>query len=329
MGHEARGVALVAGLGLLGLVGCPAAQETCTTQADCGEGGVCESSGYCSFADDGCASGRRYGDDGPRANTCVESTGTTTGAVPPGPEDSSGTGGEESLGAGEEVSGESTAAEDECTVITIEESLLSFGDGRYTRVVMPMLGDQVLEDEFTLQFNTHVVGTFELGVSDWGSLVSCPHCITVVEDFDRTYFAVEGELTVATGSTPLDGRFQANLSGVRLQEAEIDPDTSSTVIQEDGDCLILEDTNINALVVPGWNCGSGDYEDTFCDCGCGLPDPACVDQTAASCEVCELAGSCSFGQGSCPGAIDPNDNSVCDLSLWTCNPQPQSQKVSS
>jgi hypothetical protein len=47
---------------------------TCETDGDCvfqGQG-VCEDVGYCSFADDGCASGRRFGEGaGPYADQCV------------------------------------------------------------------------------------------------------------------------------------------------------------------------------------------------------------------------------------------------------------------
>jgi hypothetical protein len=45
----------------------------CTTNADCSAtGAVCESNGYCSFADSKCSGGQRYGDlSGPVAGQCV------------------------------------------------------------------------------------------------------------------------------------------------------------------------------------------------------------------------------------------------------------------
>lgn len=61
----------------------------CETSADCqreGSPGVCQPTGYCSFPDDACDSGQRYGDHagGSLSETCVEqdaSTTTATGAT--------------------------------------------------------------------------------------------------------------------------------------------------------------------------------------------------------------------------------------------------------
>lgn len=44
----------------------------CETNDQCNAGGVCESTGYCSFTDTGCADGRRYGDlSGTYSGKCV------------------------------------------------------------------------------------------------------------------------------------------------------------------------------------------------------------------------------------------------------------------
>jgi hypothetical protein len=44
----------------------------CTDDTSCGTGGAFETTGYCSFSDPDCASGRRYGDaSGSLANTCT------------------------------------------------------------------------------------------------------------------------------------------------------------------------------------------------------------------------------------------------------------------
>ncbi len=309
----------------LGLWGCPAAEQTCAANSECGDEGRCEASGFCSFSDDTCPTGRRYGESGPsgEGGQCVTAQGTTTGAVPPPPaEESEGTSGDgDPTSAGDESSeGGTTAATEECEVVSVEEAMLSYGDGIYEALVTPNQGDQVFEDFFRLEFGVPVAGTFTLGESDWASQSSCPHCLKIYKDIDVVFFADEGEITVATGSEPLDGRFQAQLSGVRLQEAIIDQDTQATEFVDDGDCLIIEDTNITSLVIPGWNCGSGNYENFVCNCGCGIPDPDCIDSSVASCENCDVPGSCSLGQGLCPAAIDPNDNAICDLTLWTCNP---------
>jgi cysteine-rich repeat protein len=46
-----------------------------------------------------------------------------------------------------------------------------------------------------------------------------------------------------------------------------------------------------------------------CDCGCGVQDPDCLDATVSSCDYCTDLGSC--GLASCPGNIDPVDNTTC------------------
>jgi len=63
---------------LLIAVGCVAGclrqtEFKCATSADCtGTGGVCEGTGFCSFADPGCSGGQRYGDyAGSYSNKCV------------------------------------------------------------------------------------------------------------------------------------------------------------------------------------------------------------------------------------------------------------------
>ncbi len=96
--------ALQFGLLVAGAVGCSGAEFfVCNGDEDCaagGEGGICQPTGSCSFPDESCPSGQRYGSEGrpALAGECVQefgstgsvSTGTTsTGA--PGSSDSSGT----------------------------------------------------------------------------------------------------------------------------------------------------------------------------------------------------------------------------------------------
>jgi hypothetical protein len=61
---------MVMGVGCLG--GCEAVAFTCEEDASC-NGGRCEANGHCSFADDDCDSGRRYGDHaGDSSQECVD-----------------------------------------------------------------------------------------------------------------------------------------------------------------------------------------------------------------------------------------------------------------
>jgi hypothetical protein len=68
-----------------------------------------------------------------------------------------------------------------------------------------------------------------------------------------------------------------------------------------------------------WTCVATFYGTADgCDCGCGVVDPDCADESATSCGFCGGSGSCNIG--TCPGAIDPQDNSTC-VPLpagWTC-----------
>jgi hypothetical protein len=87
-------------------------------------------------------------------------------------------------------------------------------------------------------------------------------------------------------------------------------------------CLGIIDPNNNATcnvkLPAGWTCAAEKYIDPWCDCGCGVPDPACMDSKPASCENCGAQGSCS--EGECPDGLNPIDNSQC-LPVpqgWTC-----------
>lgn len=60
-------------------------QFQCDTDSACGAGGVCESTGFCSFIDKNCDSGRRYGDSaGANAGQCTSGGGSGSGVVDSG-----------------------------------------------------------------------------------------------------------------------------------------------------------------------------------------------------------------------------------------------------
>jgi hypothetical protein len=53
----------------------------CSDDPSCGAGGACETTGYCSFVDPDCASGRRYGGaSGSLANSCTDGGGSDADA---------------------------------------------------------------------------------------------------------------------------------------------------------------------------------------------------------------------------------------------------------
>jgi len=89
------------------------------------------------------------------------------------------------------------------------------------------------------------------------------------------------------------------------------------------DCPASIDPNDNSVcyIPPGWTCGDFNYGDQFCDCGCGVPDPQCADQTDTSCDFCTSL-SCTGGYN-CQGRIDPTDNTKCTTPppQWRCAPR--------
>ena len=69
----------------------------------------------------------------------------------------------------------------------------------------------------------------------------------------------------------------------------------------------------------GWICAASHYRDIICDCGCGIPDPAC--QGIPLLYVCE-----TFPPEGCSGGksfhVDPIHNALCIVqipSAWTCD----------
>jgi hypothetical protein len=92
-----------------------------------------------------------------------------------------------------------------------------------------------------------------------------------------------------------------------------------------GACVHITSANVSVIppVVPAaWACNPAYYGDGDCDCGCGVIDIDCPNMTSGVCDYCDDSGSCS--SASCPGTIDPNDNSTCTVVVvpptWTCDP---------
>jgi hypothetical protein len=73
-------------VGLAAASACGVGTFACSEDAQCGASGVCEPSGYCSFVDDACPSGRRYGSLAPKelADRCVVPIDESTGGVAEG-----------------------------------------------------------------------------------------------------------------------------------------------------------------------------------------------------------------------------------------------------
>ena len=248
----------------------------------------------------------------------------------------SGRGGTGYLGLGTATTGaddgESAAEVYECQQVEVPAELgyvpLDFGsehEGLFLELLQDIeLGDPVLPDVFRILFREGEEGSYELGEDDNQSFRTCGQCVDIGVDVvdgyaTKTYFQQSGRLEIDPGSKPLKGSLESDLVGIRLVEVEIDPETGATSVVDGGDCFELVDREVVDLQIDDWTCPSGYYGlGDGCDCGCGVFDPDCQNDSSNACDYCDSVGSCSGG--TCPGAIDPNNNAVCDVeTAWTCD----------
>jgi hypothetical protein len=86
-----------------------------------------------------------------------------------------------------------------------------------------------------------------------------------------------------------------------------------------GDCSGILDPANNAIcdLTQRWTCNVALYDDGVTrDCGCGWPDPDCVDDTVEACDTCNDPGSCAATDCA---SIEPDHNSTCaPPPSWTC-----------
>lgn len=87
-----------------------------------------------------------------------------------------------------------------------------------------------------------------------------------------------------------------------------------------GDCPGRVDPEATETCLPpaaGWLCRAGFYGDGTCDCGCGVVDIDCDDETVESCDECARLGGC--GNGPCPSNVVADDNAHCFTpGGWVC-----------
>jgi hypothetical protein len=95
----------------------------------------------------------------------------------------------------------------------------------------------------------------------------------------------------------------------------IDPDCSLPGPELVAGCPAETDRCFLGLrcIPKAWTCPDGFYDFlNDCDCGCGVVDPDCADESSASCIHCNSPGSCSAVTCSDPTSpIDPANNAVC------------------
>jgi hypothetical protein len=228
MSPRARSSLVFSAIASLVCVGGPACQDEsffCSASTDCtkdGEAGTCEASGYCSFADPDCDSGRRYGSLAPEqlAGTCVSvddthGSSTSTGA-PVGDDSSSGTSsvpatvgtGDGSTTSGDvsssttEDEGSSTSTGDSPEPLCCDASCSACED-RCVAEELDVSGDEDGEALAIVATQTHVYWTTgwqtDIRVVDLDSgvasrLADLPHTLTkITADEDFIYYLSHGE----------------------------------------------------------------------------------------------------------------------------------------
>ena len=157
-------------------------------------------------------------------------------------------------------------------------------------------------------------GDFTLGTGIDDNYSSCARCVRAYsEDDTREYFATEGSMIIDSASDQLNGYVNLSVQDLLLREVTINRDDQSfeSTVVEGGRCLHVEFADI--IANQAWTCDQTYYGDGDCDCGCGIVDIDCANNYAASCEFCELEGSCGTAQ--CEN-INVADNSNCEATGW-------------
>ena len=276
------------------------------------------------------------GDTDPTTGADTTDTEATTGDTDgptTGDTDEPTTGGTDTTTGDTETTGETddptTGGMSECETLTVSDVLTSYYDSfygiYYYRNDGEISGDDQLPDSFQIQFYDDILaGDVDLTAAPDDNFSSCSTCILHLEDADengapaRYYFQSAGTLGLSEDASTLTS--EMTFTGVRLVEVTIDFDggTYESTPVMGGNCYDIVD-GTSTPVPAGWNCAPETYADGgVCDCGCGLVDPDCMDETAASCDECNGEGSCAADEMGCM-TIENMDNSVCEIPGWTCD----------
>ncbi len=111
-----------------------------------------------------------------------------------------------------------------------------------------MLGDGTTDlgfggpepDDFQIEFYSAAVGTFDLASGIEANFATCERCVLLSEDIQgvqgmKSYFPDAGALTISTA--PGAPELAIGLSGLRLVEVTIDPDTLVSTPVPGGACF--------------------------------------------------------------------------------------------
>jgi cysteine-rich repeat protein len=189
-----------------------------------------------------------------------------------------------------------------------------------------LLGAQDLGDVFNTRVNVTGGNTGAMAANY--KALSCGGTDTSPDAIYQFYSSQGGAVRIQAGPTGgydtvielFDGTNGAPLRAVDQNVTTVDLNTAGgcgdhvvTWNEEcdDGNNVSGDGCSSTCKHESGWTCdpsyrGAGDG---LCDCGCGLPDPDCADNTPAACTFCDDTGSCAAASGC--GSIDALDNSRC------------------
>lgn len=207
----------------------------------------------------------------------------------------------------------------EITTGTFEVAGSGDGIGRYFAPTMPNQGAaaveglflEILGAEYDPANDGEKKGTFDLSLNGDDDYATCSRCLYLNVDSmvsGKFFVASKGTLVIDATSDQLNSDLEGTLTDVTLVESAFVGGSAATIPVVGGACLHLTTVTIAASVPAAWSCPTGAYGDGFCDCGCGVVDLGCVDDTVDSCDECN--GGCAAGAGDC-STINPTNNAVC------------------
>lgn len=120
-----------------------------------------------------------------------------------------------------------------------------------------------------------------------------------------------GSTSATTGSTSaVTGATTSASTSASTSVASSSVASSSSSVASSTSSSAMSSSSSGVMIPATWVCDAAFYSDGFdCDCGCGAPDPDCASALVAACDYCDDTNSCS--PGTCPGSIEPTDNSKC------------------
>jgi hypothetical protein len=193
---------------------------------------------------------------------------------------------------------------------------------------MPDTGDTAVPDQISLQFYGGVPGMFDLAMAPDDNYKTCTNCVLLYQDptamgVGKTFYQASGTLFVDQTSDINNGTLHATLTNVKLIEVTIDNTTFQSTPVAGGACVHIATATWDVVTTPppaGWTCGAAAYNDTKCDCGCGVQDVACANTTdAGACQGCPFCSKDGMGDD-CAANVNATDTTKCIpvVAGWRC-----------